>query len=378
MSRRTAKLTDLTVRRLPIPERDRFVSDGSNLYLRLRPSGHKSWVVRRRRGQAIEKVTLGSYPDMSLAEARQKAGEIDTGLDRANVTLRQALDQYFEDVVRPRYRRWRQVMLYVDQFAREEPRLAATRLQEVQTAQLTTALKRWAKRAPVGANRLLAIIRQALGYAKELGWIRVSPLEGVGRRAAGGTHAERSRDRVLTDAEIRALWRVEHRHGDLLRFLLLTGARIGEAQKATWEHVDLAAARWTIPVEHSKNKRAHWCALPRQALEILARQDRNRQRVFGIASDTAVQAWVRRWCKAHSIDPAFVPHDLRRTFATRASEIGIAPHVVEKLLNHSLGGVAGIYNRAHFEAERVAAAQQWADELDQLVMRRGTVLPMRQ
>ncbi|MGQ0429061.1 MAG: tyrosine-type recombinase/integrase [Gammaproteobacteria bacterium] len=357
----------MAVRKAPTPERDKLLADGRNMYLRLRPSGHRSWVLRRRRGRTIEVVTLGSYPDMSLAEARQKAGEIDSGLDRVNVTLKQTLDRYFEDIVRPRYRRWRQVYLYVEQFAREEPRLASMRLQDAQTAQLTAAMKRWAKRAPVGANRVLAILRQALGYAKELGWIRVSPLEGVGRRAAGGHHVERARERVLTDDELRTVWRVEHRHGDLLRFMLLTGARIGEAQKSTWAHVDLAASKWTIPAEHSKNKRAHWVPLPSQAREILGRQDRSRLLVFGIASDTAVQAWTRRWCKAKGIAPAFVPHDLRRTFATRTAGLGIAPHVVEKLLNHSLGGVAGVYNRATFEPERIAAAQLWADELERLV-----------
>lgn len=362
-----ARLTDLAIRRFTIPPRDRLVSDGDNLYLRLRASGHKSWVVRRRVGHRMEVITLGTYPKTSLKRAREKAGELDTSVERVNLTFRQLLDVYFEDQIRSRYRRPRQVRLYIERFALEEPRLAATRLQDIRTAQLTTALKHWAKRAPVGANRLLAILRQALGYAKELGWITVSPLDGVSRRAAGGVAAERTRDRVLADDEIRRLWAVDHRHGDLLRFLLLTGQRIGEAQRATWEHVDLAAARWTIPAEHAKNKRAHWVPLPRPALEILDRQERNRRRVFGIASDTAVQAWVRRWCRAQKIVPAFVPHDLRRTFATRLNDLGVAPHVVEKMLNHSVLGVAGIYNRATFEPERAAAAALWASDVVRLV-----------
>jgi len=359
-----ANLTDLAIKRIPVPEREKLVSDGANLYLRLRTSGHKSWVVRRRVGKRIEVVTLGSYPALSLKDARRKAGSIDTDIDRINVTFKQALDAYFEEQIRPRYRRWRQVFLYVEQFAREEPRLASTRLQEVRTSMLTSALKRWAKRAPVGANRLLAILRQALGYAKELGWITESPLSGVSRRVAGGDEVERSRQRVLSDDEIRALWTVEHRHGDLLRFLLLTGQRIGEAQKATWKHVD--GSRWTIPAEHSKNKRAHWVPLPSQALEIIERQDRDRHTIFGITSDTAVQAWLRRWCDSKGIDPAFVPHDLRRTFATRLNELEIAPHIVEKLLNHTAQGVAAVYNRASWETQRIEAAQKWAGELHRI------------
>lgn len=359
-----ARLTDLAIRRLTIPERDRLVSDGSNLYLRLRPSGAKSWVVRRRVGRRIEVTTLGSYPTLSLKDARAKVGTLDTGVDRVNMTLRQALDRYFEDQVRPRYRRARPVFLYIEQFAREEPRLAAMRLLDVKTVHLTTALKYWARRGPVSANRVLAILKQALGYAREMGWLTSSPLEGVGRRAAGGVEAERSRERILTDDEIRKLWRVDHRHGDLLRYLLLTGARIGEAQKARWEFI--RDDRWNIPREHSKNKRAHWIPLPRQAHAILDRQDRSRQHVFGSTSDTAVQAWLRRWCAAQEIDPSFVPHDLRRTYATRLNELGVAPYVVEKALNHTLPGVMAVYNRAEYAPERIAAAQLWADELERL------------
>src|SRR6267378_2263681 len=82
-------------------------------------------------------------------------------------------------------------------------------------------------------------------------------------------------------------------HTPLLRFLLLTGQRIGEAQRATWSQV--RGDRWHIPKEHSKNHRAHWVALSRQSRALLRGQDESRELIFGTATDTGVQAWLRRW-----------------------------------------------------------------------------------
>ena len=144
--------------------------------------------------------------------------------------------------------------------------------------------------------------------------------------------------------------------------MLLTGQRIGEAQRATWSHV--LGDRWHIPKEHSKNHRAHWVTLSRQALALLRAQDASRELIFGTATDTGVQAWLRRWCERERISPAFRPHDLRRTCATRLNTLGVLPHVTEKILNHTMQGVMAVYNRADYEAERVDAMQRWANELD--------------
>ena len=154
-------------------------------------------------------------------------------------------------------------------------------------------------------------------------------------------------------------------HTPLLRFLLLTGQRIGEAQAATWEH--LAGDVWHIPAEHSKNGRAHWVPLPSSALEIINAQDHHRRKIFGHTSDTATQSWLKRWCAKKGIDLAFTPHDLRRTFSTRLNAMGIAPHIVERMLNHKFQGVMAVYNRAEYTNERREAAARWAAEVERLV-----------
>jgi hypothetical protein len=125
----------------------------------------------------------------------------------------------------------------------------------------------------------------------------------------------------------------------------------------------------------SKNHRAHWVALSRQALALLRGQDQSRELIFGTATDTAVQAWLRRWCERERISPAFRPHDLRRTCATRLNTLGVLPHIAEKILNHTMQGVMAVYNRADYEAERIDAMQRWADELDRIL---GQSLPLNE
>jgi integrase len=196
-----------------------------------------------------------------------------------------------------------------------------------------------------------------------VGYLEISPVDRLSTELVGG--AETSRDRVLTDEELRSLWQAGSTHTPLLRFLLLTGQRIGEAQRATWSHV--LGDRWHIPKEHSKNHRAHWVALSRQALALLRGQDESRKLIFGTATDTGVQAWLRRWCERERVSPAFRPHDLRRTCATRLNTLGVLPHITEKILNHTMQGVMAVYNRADYAVERIEAMQRWADELDRIL-----------
>lgn len=352
-------LSDLRIRKLRPGARDSWLSDRDGLYLRVRATGGKSWVIRRKRGGKAEVITLGAWPKLSLAEARRKAADL-SGRNVSNTTLGALLDIWHADVVAPTYKRPREVEAYFD---RLEPALRSTKLRDLERVDVRLVLRRYASaRGPVAANRLLSILKTALRFAVDAGYIDASPIEGLSPDIVGG--AEASRERVLTDAEIKALWHATSQHTPLLRFLLLTGQRIGEAQCATWAHI--RGDRWHIPAEHAKNGRAHWVALSRQALTLLRAQDNGRVLVFGSATTTGVQSWLRRWCQREEITPAFRPHDLRRSFATRLNELGIAPHVVEKILNHTMQGVMAVYNRAEYEAERVEAMQRWADALEQL------------
>ena len=354
-------LTDITIKALKPVGKDQWVCDGNGLYLRVRKTGGKSWVLRRKRQGHTRIITLGKYPNLRLKDARLKAAQLGSEDTWSKLTLRELLDEWYEDQIRHQYKRPRPIRLYLD---RVSPDLLAQKIREIRRADVRSFLKKYSnERGPVGANRLLAILRQAFKYAVEAGYIAESPIAGLSRKLVGG--AEKARDRVLTDEEIRALWCTGAQHTSLLRFLLLTGQRIGETQIATWEDVD--GNRWTIPAKNTKNSREHWVALPRQAEALLKDLDRDRRTIFGRATTTGVQAWLRRWSEREEITPRFTPHDLRRTFATRLNELGVAPHVVERILNHSLQGVMSIYNQAEYADERTDAMQLWADEVEKIV-----------
>jgi integrase len=353
-------LSDRRIRALKPAPRDKWYCDGNGLYLRVRATGGRSWVLRRKRGGHVEVITVGAWPALGLAQARQKAGAL-AGKDVSTLTLGALLDAWYTDVVRKTYRRPREVQGYIE---RLDPALKVTKLRNLERVEVRHALRRYAEeRGPVAANRALSILKTALRFAVDAGYLEISPVDRLSSELIGGV--ETSRDRVLTDEELRKLWQTSSPHTPLLRFLLLTGQRIGEAQGATWSHV--LGDRWHIPKEHSKNHRAHWVALSRQALALLRARDASRELIFGTATDTGVQAWLRRWCEREQISPAFRPHDLRRTCATRLNTLGVLPHITEKILNHTMQGVMAVYNRADYAVERIEAMQRWADEIDRIL-----------
>ena len=229
----------------------------------------------------------------------------------------------------------------------------------------------------MAANRLLGITKQLFRYLVEIGWLDNSPAEMLSRRAAGGE--EKARARTLTEDEIRALWAVSDTtaHAPLLRWLLITGQRISEAQGA--RKADFRADRWHIP--ENKSSRPHWipvCSLMQEIYDAAPEGEY----IFVQRSLTGTQAWLRRWCERSKIGPAFTPHDLRRTFSTRLNKLGVAPFVVEKLLNHALEGVMAVYNQHDYAEERAQALELWCAELrritgtaaDSAARRDGTVL----
>jgi integrase len=159
---------------------------------------------------------------------------------------------------------------------------------------------------------------------------------------------------VLSDDEIRQLWSWEYHHSALLRFLLLTGLRISEAQKGKRD-----GDRWIVPAEHSKNGKEHWVHLTDLALKQLETPFER--------SATAVQAWLRRRLDSLNVQPRWIPHDLRRTTITRLNGVGVDPIVVERYVNHTLPKLMATYNKFEYEDERIAAAKSLTVHIEELI-----------
>jgi integrase len=183
-----------------------------------------------------------------------------------------------------------------------------------------------------------------------------------------------SRERTLSQDELRQLWgtlpQINAGFADIIRLLLLTGARRTEIGNLRWSEIDLQRGMIVLPPDRVKNGRIFELPLSTQALAILQRQHRRNSTAF-VWTDKGYQDWDRakqrldrRLHIAH-----WTVHDLRRSAATYMAEIGILPHIVEAVLNHQSGhkaGVAGTYNRAKYAGEMRAALQRWADYVEKI------------
>jgi integrase len=239
----------------------------------------------------------------------------------------------------------------------------------------------------------VASARQTLAYARRLaGWaaardlIATNPFTTIA--TADFLPPKVGRDRVLSDAELALVLKATAADGEFgyptapyTRFVLLTACRRSEAADAVWAEFDLAQATWLLPAARVKNATEHVLPLPPAAIDILEALPRFVGSDY-IFSDTAgrrpINGFSRRKIRLDEhisklnggkpIAP-FTWHDLRRSAASGMSALGIAPHIIESILNHRSGvisGVARIYNRHDFRAEKAHALATWAAHLDRL------------
>lgn len=240
-----------------------------------------------------------------------------------------------------------------------------------------------AERAPVMANRTLALIRKMFNYAIGADWLEANVAALIPKPGR-----EQSRDRVLSEDEIRAVWTACESERPALRALmrlrLVTAQRGGELQRMTWADVDLEAGWWTIPGTVTKNKMPHRVPLSPSAVTILK----------ALQKETPADEWVfagktgarpigdvkkagRRIAtrivgareKAGQKNPTFDfrGHDLRRTAASYMAAGGIPRLTIGKILNHAETGVTAVYDRHSYDAEKRAALDWWAIRLQAIL-----------
>jgi len=401
-------LTDLKIKNLPIPSKRQETPDGkiAGLYLITQPSGARSWALRYRADGLPRKLTIGSFPALGLGQARRKAlealGDVAGGKDPAKAKKAAREAARAERAADDR-RVARVAELFVERYVKHNvgaswraeverylkieilPRIGAKRINDVTKHDILSILDAIVDRgSPVTANRVLAVLRKLFNWAADArGLILVSPCKGI-----DAPTAESSRDRVLDDDELRVAWAGFDSVGGPLaaiaKLLLLTGARSAEIAEARWTELDLAARTLTISKERSKNGVAHEIPLSDAAIRILNALPRIGEKKDGFLFTTTgakpvsnlsrLREALRRAASERGGEdhPDVAPtlHDLRRTAASGMAGLGIAPHVVEAVLNHKSGtirGVAAVYNRYNYAAEKRAALDAWAQRLDAIV-----------
>jgi len=264
------------------------------------------------------------------------------------------------------------------------PVFGTSRIAAIDRAHVTLLLDRVASAGP----RPAPVMARAVGaqFSAFYSWAiaRHSFLTENPCRLAARPPRPRPRSRILTDQELRTLWRVLEAEGtpwrNAIRLILLTGQRRREVFEAEWVEFDLDRRMWTIPATHSKNGREHRVPLSPESIDLLEAIPRGasaklfpaRGRPERGASGFS-KAMKRINLAVRAADGAgatFTLQDLRRTVATGLQRLGVKLEVTESVLNHISGtrdGVVGIYQRYQFEDEKRIALNRWAIELVNIV-----------
>lgn len=364
--------SDVYLRGLKNAERkDYYDAAQRGLGVRVAPSGIKTWFVMRRVNGRQTRVTIGRYPEIGLAAARQEAAQLLETLAAGKPAKKVAVRTFGEVM-----EEW----LVRDQKSKrsaEEKRRALTKdvlprfgtlpIDAITRGDIRSLLDSIVDRgAAIHANRVLAYLRRLFNWAVERDIIAASPATGI-----RSPTSERSRDRTLSSAELAAVWKaadsLSEPFGQFFKMLILTGQRRSEVANARWSEIDLDKAEWTIPAVRAKNGKAHTVHLSEQAKVTLSSVHRHAESdlVFTTTGTTSISGFSKA---KSALDQAshvsdWTIHDLRRTFATIATgELGVQPVVVDKILNHSSGavtGVAAVYQRHAYLEQRRDAMDRW-------------------
>lgn len=383
--------TDLMLRKLTSGGLDRLeVWDDRvpGFGIRVSKSGTKTFMLTYRHRRRSRRLTLGRYPTVTLGNARDMAidalRQVAAGRDPILEADKADDASYQFDAV---------VTAYVEKHckvhnkpgtAKESERSLRKHfasawgkrdVRDITPAHINEVLdKLIADGTPSEANHALGVVKTLFGWCVDRDMISLSPCHKIRKPAK-----HNSRSRVLSDAELVKVWRAfdaeGYPFGYMGKLLVLTAQRRGEVTEMRWNQIDFERKTWTIPAELAKNGRIHVLPLSEAALAILKTAPRlSDERVFPARNNdtNAISGFTRaklRFDKLSGVEEWTI-HDVRRTVATGLAQLSVAPHVIERILNHVSGtfaGVAGVYNRFQYVDEMRAALELWAAHVEKVL-----------
>lgn len=397
-------LTEGKIKKANCPEKQDSIDlrDGDGLVLRISKSGGKFWRYEYRLGTHKKVLPLGAYPNISLKEARvlsQNAKELrERGIDpvkeaqlaileaeqeqlrkaekldeeRAEPMFKQLVDEYIASLAGSPSQydvRW---ALYKDAI----PKWPSRKAKSITRRECVLLLDEVKARAPVLANRLHSYLRTLFKVGVQRGLIENSPMVYVAKPAPRADHRDNS-SKALSKLELKKLWANlgSHTFDDILRLMLLTGARPKEILGMKWSQIQ--GNIWTLGAgEHKAGHRKIQSItrpLIKPAMEMIGKNSgQHEELVFpgprGTAMlTTSLNHFVRKERNHYEIE-GFTSHHIRHTMSTRMREIGIRPDIVERILGHIIdSGTVGVYNSYDCIPEMRTAMDKWCLWINEII-----------
>jgi integrase len=391
-------LTVAAVERLRPPTKgqiDVFDKGYPGLALRLSYGGTKSWTYFFTLEGRVQRMTLGTYPAMSLAEARdawrEARKQVDRGIEPARAQQKAAAAMGFPEVVAD-WLKWDQAdnkassLYQVTRIVEADllPAWSGKRIDEIGKRDVLDLLDAIKERGALSkARKTFAHLNRFFNWCVQRDIIATSPMTAIERPAGAAP-----RERLLSDTELVAVWRAAGElgpFGAITRLLILTGSRLNEVAQLKWAEVEGDAIK--LAGERTKNKKPHIVPLSAPAKRLLddVVPVHGCNFVFTTNGQKPISSLNRAKAQLDKASGVFAwrLHDIRRTVVTGMIEkVGEAPHIVEAVVNHISGhkaGVAGVYNKATYAAEKREALTAWGEHVMALVEGRKTrnVVPIR-
>jgi integrase len=375
------KLTKTVIDALPNPSKDIVHWDTGcpGFGVKVTPKGRKIFIVLYRTagaGSRLRKYTIGPYGRVTLNQARVTAQKVfaakldgrDLAAEKKDSRRRMVADRV-EDLLEAF------IAQHVSQ-NRSAPEISRMLRREVGSSWGSRSIHEISKRdvidvvsaieqrgAPVAANKALKTIKTFFRWCVGRAVLDRSPADGVPLPTK-----QMTRDRVLSDGEltkvILAARQIGGPYGDIVEVLTLTGQRREEVARCTWDEIDLKMRTWKLSSVRTKNAKPHEVHLSDPVIAVLTRAKKGGKFVFSRSGDISFQDFSLAKCELDKLSgvTGWRLHDLRRTCVSGMARLGIAPHVADKILNHQAGtisGVAAVYQRHDFLAERREALETW-------------------
>lgn len=393
------KLDDMQIRRwisagIPVAK-----SDGDGLTFTLSKAGTASWILRYRMPGKRRELTIGNYPDISLASARKIArqlrADIDLGGDPAKqksidkaksktdfTVKRLALDFLEKKMVIPEYSK---TTIYYRNWDINNviiPKIGTLNVKDIEPAIIVDMLEKSGRSWTV-QKRILTSTKKLFDHAIGKQIINVNPCSGLDLKALIGPRPKIKRRIMLSMDELKALFAciddIGKENALALKILLATCVRTNELVKAKWEHIDFSRKIWRVPDESVKTRTGFIVPLADpvinwfkqlQALSgsewVLPARTAKRTNKHGDihVGHTTLWAAINRAYERGEIDTRrFSPHDMRSTAKGHMRNMGVSREISELALNHKLKGMEGIYDVREEIPEKREALNQWAEFL---------------